>query len=71
MPQLVRFMIIHLSYGGLLGMATATVMILIRPETFGVRDGINPIALVLQLYAFVAPFTPGSLATALALLQEP
>lgn len=71
MPELVRFTITHMSYGGLLGIVTAATMIFIRPEVFGHGNGIEYIALLLQLYAFGATFSLGSLATALALLQEP
>lgn len=71
MPELVRFMIVHMSYGALLGAGTVIVMILIRPETFGHGSGIELLPLVLQFYAFGAAFSLGSLATALATLHEP
>ncbi|WP_312366972.1 hypothetical protein [Ensifer sp.] len=71
MPKLVRFVLIHMSYGAFLGIATAIAVIAIRPEAFGHVDGIEHIALVLQLHAFITSFSLGSLATALALLHEP
>ncbi|NRP21885.1 hypothetical protein LPJGGPFB_05144 [Ensifer adhaerens] len=71
MPRLVRFTIVHMSYGGLVGILTATAMMMIRPEAFGHGGGVEYIALMLQLYAFAATFSLGSLATALALLQRP
>ncbi|OCP06325.1 MULTISPECIES: hypothetical protein [unclassified Ensifer] len=65
MPKLVRFLIWHMSSGFVLGALTAMAIAVLYPHALGHRDAIDPLALVLQIFAFGASFALGSLGTAL------
>ncbi|MGO4622557.1 hypothetical protein AB4Z34_17150 [Ensifer sp. 2YAB10] len=65
MPTLLRFLIWHLSSGFLLGAFTALAIATQNPEILGHSGAIEPLALVMQVFAFGASFAMGSLGTAL------
>ena len=65
MPKLLRFIIWHLSTGFALGAVTTLVIAFRYPHALGHDGAIEPIALLLQIYAFGASFALGCLGTAL------
>ena len=65
MPSLLRFLFWHLSSGFLLGAMTALVIVAENPQALGYNGSIEPVALLMQIFAFGASFAMGSLGTAL------
>lgn len=65
MPKLVRFVVWHMCSGFVIGALTGLIVIAFHPHALGHSNGVDPLALALQIYAFGASFALGSLGTAL------
>lgn len=65
MPKALRLVIRNMASGFLLGATTALVIVVVEPDAVGHGHSIQPLSLVMQIYAFGASFALGSLATAL------
>ncbi|KQW34886.1 hypothetical protein ASD02_16805 [Ensifer sp. Root1252] len=70
MPTLIRFVILNVGVGFLLGAATAASIAIVAPGALGHGEGLDPLAFGLQIYAFGASFGLGALATALMMIAE-